>query len=149
MLKCELNSNLKLNHIEFNVIYFAVLQVVDVATKIFEKCYKGKDLLYTTSDGQYNWEKHYKKDVQQLLEECVNKFIRFLNKASIKLLSQQQFMPLPNTPISGPIKQKLNLCIATFAKKNTGISNKRIVSWHQILIFDKLKFFGHDGLEKT
>lgn len=50
VFRLELNLNLELNYTEFNVIYLAVLQVMDIATAVFEKYYKGKNLLYTTGD---------------------------------------------------------------------------------------------------
>ena len=44
MLRYELNLNLELDSTKFDIIYLAIPQVVDAATAIFEKCYKGEDL---------------------------------------------------------------------------------------------------------
>ena len=63
MLKYELSSNLELDYIEFDIIYFAVLQVVDAATTVFEKCCKREDPLYIAGDRWRGWKGRYKKDV--------------------------------------------------------------------------------------
>lgn len=54
MLKYELNSNLELNHTKFDIIYCAVLQIIDAATAVFEKCYKKKDFLYIVGDRKHS-----------------------------------------------------------------------------------------------
>ena len=58
-------------------------------------------------------------------------------------------MPSPNTSIPGPIKRKPDLYVATFAGKNTSMSNKRIAFWCQVFIPIKLKPVGHDYFKKT
>ena len=115
VLRYELNSNLELDHTEFNVTYLAVPQVVDAATTVLEKCCEGEDPLYTSGDGWCSWKRRYKKDVQRLLKEYVNKFMKFLDKASIESPSQRRFISSPNTPIPGSVKRKPDLCVATFA----------------------------------
>ena len=84
VLKYKLNLNLELNHTEFDIIYLTVLQVVDAATMVFEKYYKGEDPWYTAGDRWRGWEGRYKKDVQRSLEEYVSKFMKFLDEASIE-----------------------------------------------------------------
>lgn len=128
MFRCKLNLNLKFDYIKFDIIYLAIPQVLNAATMIFKKCCKGKDLLYTTGDRWRSWKKHYKKDVQQLLEKCISKFIKIFDKTGIELPSQQQFMPSTNTLIPRPIKRKFDLYIIMFARENTNILNKQIVS---------------------
>ena len=149
VLRCELDSNLELDHPEFDVTYLAVPQVVDAATAVFEKCREGEDPLYTTKDRWRGWEERDEKGVQRSLEECVSKFMKFLDEAGIESPSQRRFVPSPNTPIPGPVKRKPDLCVATFAGESTGVSNKQIASWRQVLIPIELKSFGHDGLERT
>lgn len=149
VLKCELNSNIELDHPEFDVTYLAVPQVVDAATAVFEKCREGEEPLYTTEDRWRGWEERDEKGVQQSLEECICKFMRFLDEAGIESPSQRRFVPSPNNPIPGPVKRKPDLCVATFAGESTGVSNKQIASWRQVLIPIELKPFGQDGLEKT
>ena len=149
VLRCELNSNLELDHPEFDVTYLAVPQVVDAATAVFEKCREGEDPLYTPGDRWRGWEERDEKGVQQSLEECISKFMKFLDEAGIESPSQRRFMSSPNNPIPGPVKRKPDLCVATFAGESTGLSNKQIASWHQVLIPIELKPLGHDGLEKT
>lgn len=149
VLRCKLNSNLELDHPEFDVTYLAVPQVVDAVTAVFKKCCEGEDPLYTTGDGWRGWEELDEKGVQRSLEECVSKFMKFLDEAGIESPSQRRFVPSPNTPIPGSVKRKPDVCVATFAGESTGVSNKRIASWRQVLIPIELKSFGHDSLEKT
>lgn len=149
VLRCELNSNLELDHPEFDVTYLAVPQVVDAATAVFEKCREGEDPLYTTGDRWRGWEELDEKGVQRSFEECVSKFMKFLDEAGIESPSQRRFVPSPNTPIPGPVKRKPDLCVAKFAGESAGLSNKQIASWRQVLIPIELKSNGHDGLEKT
>lgn len=149
VLRCELNSNLELDHPEFDLIYLAVPQVVDAATAVFEKCREGEDPLYTTGDRWRGWEELDEKGVQRSLEECISKLMEFLDEAGIESPSQRRFVSSPNTPIPGPVKRKPDLCVATFAGKGTGVSNKQVASWRQVLIPIELKSLGHDGLENT
>lgn len=115
VLRCELNSNLEFDHPEFDVTYLAVPQVVDAATAVFEKCREGEDPLYTTGGRWRGWEERDEKGVQRSLEECVSKFMKFLDEAGIESPSQRRFVPSTNTPIPEPVKRKPDLFVATFA----------------------------------
>ena len=124
VLRCELNSNLGLVHPEIEVTYLAVPQVVDAATAVFEKCREGEDPLYTTGDWWCGWEKRDEKGVQRSLEECVSKFMKFLDEAGIESPSQRRFVSSPNTPIPGPVNRKPDLCVASFSGESAGVSDK-------------------------
>lgn len=92
VLRYKLNSNLELDHIEFNVTYLAFSQVVDVATVVFEKCCKEENPLYIADDGWRGWNERHEKDVQRSFKEYVSKFMKFLDETGIKSPSQGRFM---------------------------------------------------------
>lgn len=54
MLKYKLNSNLELDHTEFNITYLTVSHVVNAATAVFEKCCKEKNPLYKADNGWHS-----------------------------------------------------------------------------------------------
>lgn len=149
VLRFELNSNLELDHPEFDATYLVVPQVEDAATAVFRNCREGEDSLYTTGDRWRGWEELDAKGVRRSFEECVSKFMKFLDEAGIESPSQRRFVPSPNTPIPGPVKRKPDLCVATLSGECAGVSNKLIASWRQVLIPIELKSNGHDGMEKT
>ncbi|KAL9097357.1 MAG: hypothetical protein Q9163_006361 [Psora crenata] len=153
VLKGELDSNLELDHNEFNGTYLVEIpQVDDAATTVFKKCCEGDDPLYKIGDGWGSWEDHDEKGVQRSLEEHISVFMKFLDEADIKPPSQRRFVPSPNTPIPGSVKRKPDLCVATYTGETISVPaklDKRIASWSQVLVAFELKPCGKDGLEST
>ena len=137
-LKCELNSSIELNHPNFIATFFANhRQVEDAANAVFRKCCEGEAPVF--KNRWHEWEEGKELDVQHSLENRIKSIMTLLDSANIKPPSKRQFLPSPNTKLSGTEKLKPDICLANGATP--------LPSWDQVLVPIEIKAPGQDGLE--